>query len=38
VSLPRVESVAQRQVTLPLFPHMTEEQVDRVCAAVADAV
>jgi dTDP-4-amino-4,6-dideoxygalactose transaminase len=38
VSLPRVETVARRQVTLPLFPHMTEEQVDRVCAAVADAV
>jgi dTDP-4-amino-4,6-dideoxygalactose transaminase len=38
VSLPRVEAVARRQLTLPLFPHMTEEQLDRVCEAVADAV
>jgi dTDP-4-amino-4,6-dideoxygalactose transaminase len=30
--------VARRQLTLPLFPHMTEEQLDRVCEAVADAV
>jgi dTDP-4-amino-4,6-dideoxygalactose transaminase len=36
VSLPRTEDVAHTQVTLPLFPHMTEDQVDRVCEAVAE--
>jgi len=34
VSLPRTEAVARREVTLPLFPHMTEDQVERVCAAL----
>jgi dTDP-4-amino-4,6-dideoxygalactose transaminase len=38
ISLPRTEAVARRQLTLPLFPHMTDEQVDRVCEAVAEAV
>jgi dTDP-4-amino-4,6-dideoxygalactose transaminase len=38
ISLPRTEAVARRQLTLPLFPHMTEEQLDRVCEAVAEAV
>ena len=37
VSLPRTEDVARTEVTLPLFPHMTDEQVDRVCAAVVSA-
>ena len=37
VSLPRTEEVARTEVTLPLFPHMTEEQLERVCAAVAGA-
>jgi dTDP-4-amino-4,6-dideoxygalactose transaminase len=36
VSLPRTEDVARTQVTLPLFPHMTEEQLDRVCGAVSE--
>jgi dTDP-4-amino-4,6-dideoxygalactose transaminase len=36
VSLPRTEGVARTQVTLPLFPHMTEEQLDRVCDAVTE--
>ena len=36
VSLPRTEDVARTQVTLPLFPHMTEEQLDRVCGAVRE--
>lgn len=36
VSLPRTEDVARTEVTLPLFPHMTEDQVDRVCDAVAE--
>ena len=38
VSLPRTEDAARTQVTLPLFPHMTEEQLDRVSAAVAAAL
>jgi dTDP-4-amino-4,6-dideoxygalactose transaminase len=36
VSLPRTEKAARTQVTLPLFAHMTEDQVDRVCDAVAE--
>ena len=36
VSLPRTELAARTQVTLPLFPHMTEDQLDRVCAAVRE--
>lgn len=35
VSLPRTEDAAATQVTLPLFPHMTEEQLERVCESVA---
>jgi dTDP-4-amino-4,6-dideoxygalactose transaminase len=38
VSLPRTELVARTEVTLPLFPHMTEDQVDRVCEAAARAI
>jgi dTDP-4-amino-4,6-dideoxygalactose transaminase len=36
VSLPRTERAARTQVTLPLFPHMTEDQLHRVCDAVRD--
>ena len=36
VTLPRTEDAAHTQVTLPLFPHMTEGQLDRVCEAVAE--
>jgi dTDP-4-amino-4,6-dideoxygalactose transaminase len=35
VSLPRTERAARTEVTLPLFPHMTEEEQDRVIDAVA---
>jgi dTDP-4-amino-4,6-dideoxygalactose transaminase len=38
VSLPRTEDVARTQVTLPLFPHMTEAQLERVVAAVGRAI
>ena len=38
VSLPRTEDAARTEVTLPLFPHMTHEQVDRVCEAVRTAI
>jgi dTDP-4-amino-4,6-dideoxygalactose transaminase len=36
VSLPRTEDAARTEVTLPLFPHMTEDQLDRVCETVAE--
>jgi dTDP-4-amino-4,6-dideoxygalactose transaminase len=38
VSLPRTEKAARTEVTLPLFPHMTEDQLDRVCESVAELV
>jgi dTDP-4-amino-4,6-dideoxygalactose transaminase len=34
--LPQTEAVASRLVTLPLFPAMTQEQLDLVAAAVKD--
>jgi dTDP-4-amino-4,6-dideoxygalactose transaminase len=36
--LPRTDAVAERLLTLPLYGHMTEEQVDRVADALIDAV
>jgi dTDP-4-amino-4,6-dideoxygalactose transaminase len=36
--LPRTEAVAERLVTLPLFPHMSNDQVWAVTDAVASAV
>jgi len=36
--LPRAESVARRQITLPLYPHLTEAQQDRVVEALLDAL
>jgi dTDP-4-amino-4,6-dideoxygalactose transaminase len=36
--LPRTDDVAARLVTLPLFPHMTEVQVDTVVDALGDAL
>lgn len=38
VGLARSELAARTQVTLPLFPHMTEEQQDRVISAVQDGL
>jgi dTDP-4-amino-4,6-dideoxygalactose transaminase len=38
VSLPRTELVARTEVTLPLFPHMTESDQDRVLAALEEAL
>jgi dTDP-4-amino-4,6-dideoxygalactose transaminase len=32
------ESVAAAHVVLPLFPHLSEEQQDRVVAALREAV
>jgi len=34
LSLPRTELAARSEVTLPLYPHMTPEEQERVCAAV----
>jgi dTDP-4-amino-4,6-dideoxygalactose transaminase len=36
--LPRAEEVARRQVTLPLYPHLTEAQQDRIVEALREAV
>jgi dTDP-4-amino-4,6-dideoxygalactose transaminase len=36
-SLPRTEAVCERLVTLPLFPHMSSDQVSTVIDAVASA-
>jgi dTDP-4-amino-4,6-dideoxygalactose transaminase len=36
--LPKTDDVAARLITLPLFPHMTEEQVDTVVDAVVGAL
>lgn len=36
--LPVTEEVGQREVTLPLFPTMTQEQLDAVVAAVREAL
>jgi dTDP-4-amino-4,6-dideoxygalactose transaminase len=38
VSLPITELAAHTELTLPLFPHMTEENQDRVVAVLAEAV
>jgi perosamine synthetase len=35
---PVTEAISASTIALPFFPQMTEAQVDRVCAAVADAV
>jgi dTDP-4-amino-4,6-dideoxygalactose transaminase len=36
--LPQTEEAAKRLVTLPLYGHMGEEAVERVAAAVVEAV
>jgi dTDP-4-amino-4,6-dideoxygalactose transaminase len=35
ISLPKTELAARSEITLPLFPHLTEEQQDRVVEALA---
>ncbi len=37
-ALPRTDAVAPRLLTLPLYPHMSDDQVDRVVAVLADAL
>ena len=34
--LPITEDIAERLVTLPLFPHMTDDQLDRVAAQILE--
>ncbi len=36
--LPVCEQAAREVISLPLFPHMTDEQVDTVCDALAEAL
>jgi dTDP-4-amino-4,6-dideoxygalactose transaminase len=36
--LPRTDALAPRLLTLPLFPHMTEAQVDQVAGALSAAL
>lgn len=36
--LPRTDSVADRLVTLPLYPHMSDDQVSRVAAELVTAI
>jgi len=38
LSLPRTEDASAREVTVPLYGHLTAEQQERVVAALADAV
>ncbi len=38
VSLPITELASRTELTLPLFPHMSDEDQDRVVAALAEAV
>lgn len=38
VSLPRTELASQTQFNLPLFPHMTDEQLDRVIETVEEVL
>jgi dTDP-4-amino-4,6-dideoxygalactose transaminase len=37
-ALPRAESLARRQLTLPLYPHLTERDQDRVVEALRDGL
>jgi dTDP-4-amino-4,6-dideoxygalactose transaminase len=38
VSLPRVEAIADRVLTVPLHPNLTTADVDEVCSALLDGV
>ena len=35
---PRTESMAQEELSLPMFPELTNEQIDRVCEVLVSAV
>jgi dTDP-4-amino-4,6-dideoxygalactose transaminase len=36
--LPVVERCADEVLSLPMFPHMTDDQVEHVCAAVVEVL
>jgi dTDP-4-amino-4,6-dideoxygalactose transaminase len=38
VSLPRTELASRCEVTIPLYPHMTPDEQDRVCTAIEEAL
>ena len=38
VSLPVTEQVARSEITIPLYPRLTDEDQDRVVAALADGL
>jgi dTDP-4-amino-4,6-dideoxygalactose transaminase len=38
VTLPQTEEIASRELTLPLYPAMTEDQIEGVVAALSNAV
>jgi dTDP-4-amino-4,6-dideoxygalactose transaminase len=38
ISLPRTELASRCEVTIPLYPHMTAEEQDRVCLAIEEAL
>ena len=38
VSLPRTELAARTEVTIPLYPHITADEQDRVISAVEEAL
>jgi dTDP-4-amino-4,6-dideoxygalactose transaminase len=38
LSLPRTEYAARAEVTIPLYPHMTEAEQDRVVEAIASEI
>jgi len=38
LSLPRTEHAARAEVTIPLYPHMTEEEQDRVVSAITTEI
>ena len=38
ISLPRTELAARTEVTIPLYPHMTETEQDRVIASIEEGL
>ncbi|MDX1608637.1 MAG: DegT/DnrJ/EryC1/StrS family aminotransferase, partial [Halofilum sp. (in: g-proteobacteria)] len=36
--LPNAESVARRCLSLPIFPELDDERIDRICGAVREAL
>jgi dTDP-4-amino-4,6-dideoxygalactose transaminase len=38
IALPRTEAASRSEITIPLYPHMTESQQDRVVHALESAL